>query len=118
MQTLTMILNNAPYGDERTWNALRLAKTLVSATVDMKVRIYFIGDAVTAAKKGQKTPEGFYNLEAMIRDLVEHGVEAAACTMCMNARGLKQEDLVDGVKMGTMVMLAKWLEESQKVLSF
>ena len=118
METLTMILNSAPYGNEKIWNALRLAKTLVSAAVNMKVNVFLLGDAVAAARKGQKTPEGYYNLEKMLADLVQHGVEIATCTTCLNARGLRAEDLVEGVAVGTMMMLAKWVEESQKTLTF
>ena len=51
MQTLTMILNTAPYGDEKVWNALRLAKALLVGTDKMKVNTFLIGDAVTTAKR-------------------------------------------------------------------
>ena len=119
METLPMILNSAPYGDEKGWNALRLAKALTSAAIGMKVNIFLLGDAVTTAKKGQKPPEGYYNLEKMLTELIEQGVEVIACRTCINARGLTQEDLVEGVRVGTTVQnLAGWVKESQKVLSF
>ena len=77
---LTIILQSAPYGDEKIWNALRLAKALTAATVGMKVNIFLLGDAVTTAKKGQKPPEGYYNLEfdfnqdpELVMDILKHG---------------------------------------------
>lgn len=118
METLTMILQSPPYGDEKIWNALRIAKALITATVGMKVNIFLLGDGVTAAKKGQKPPEGFYNLEKMLSELIEHGVEVVACRTCISARGLTKEELVEGTRVGTTVGdLARWVQESQKVLS-
>ncbi len=118
METLTMILNSPPYGSEKVWNGLRLALTSVSGIVDLRVNVFLLGDAVVAAKKGQNTPEGYYNLEKMLRDLLERGGKVAACGTCLRARGLTKEDLVEGVETGAMSGLAHWIEESQKVLSF
>jgi len=118
METLTMVLNSTPYGDEKVWNALRLAKALVSSTVKMKVNIFLLGDGVNAAKRGQKTPEGYYNLEKMLKELVELGVDVIVCGTCINARGLTEKDLIEEVRVGTMMNLARWVEESQKTLSF
>jgi len=113
-----MIVNGAPYGDERVWNALRLALTSISAAVGMNVNVFLLGDAVNAAKKGQNTPEGYYNLEKMLYDLLEQQARVAACGTCLNARGLTKDDLVDGVQVGSMIMLSRWIKESSKVLSF
>ncbi len=118
METFTVIVNGAPYGDERAWNALRLALTSISAVVDVNVNVFLLGDAVNAAKKGQKTPEGYYNLEKMLHDLVKRGANVNACGTCLRARGLTKEDLVEGVKVGSMLGLAHWIKDSQKVLSF
>jgi len=119
METITLILNTAPYGDERIWNALRLAKALTVGTDKMKVNIFLIGDAVTTAKKGQKPPEGFYNLENMLKELVDRGSKVVACRTCISARGFTQEELIEGVCVGTTVGdLAEWVKTSQKVLSF
>jgi len=119
LETLTMILNTAPYGDERVWNALRLAKALIAGTEKMKVNIFLLSDSVATAKKGQKPPEGFYNLEKMLKELVDSGVEVVACRTCIGARGLSQQELVEGVRVGTTVGdLVGWVKTSQKVLSF
>ncbi len=119
METITIILNTAPYGDEKVWNAFRLARALLTSAIGMKVNVFLIGDAVTTAKKGQKPPEGYYNLEKMLKDLVDQGVPVVACRTCVGARGLTQDDLIEGVRVGTTVGdLAQWVKESQKVLSF
>ena len=117
-QTLTVIINAAPYGVERAWNALRIASASASAAVKSKVNVFLIGDAVSLGKKGQKPPEGYYNLEKMLKDLIKIGATVKACGTCLAARGLSKEDLVEGVEVGTMIGLAKWINESRIVLSF
>ncbi len=118
MDILTIIINDAPYGVERGWNALRLAEASVSAAVKSKVNVFLLGDAVSLSKKGQKTPEGYYNLEKMLRDLIKVDVEVRACGTCLAARGLSRKDLIEGVQVGTMTGLAKWVKDSRVVLSF
>jgi uncharacterized protein involved in oxidation of intracellular sulfur len=114
-----MVLQSAPYGNERIWNAFRLAQSLTTASIGMKVNIFLTGDAVTTAKKGQKPPKEYYNLEIMLRDLIKKGVKVVACYTCISARGLLKNELIDGVIVGSTVGdLAKWIKESQKVLSF
>lgn len=115
---MTIIVNGAPYGEERVWNALRLALTSVSAANDLNVNVFLLGDAVSAAKKGQNTPQGYYNLEKTLKDLISQKVKIVACGTCLRARGLNQEDLIEGIEIGTMMMLAHWIKESQKILSF
>jgi uncharacterized protein involved in oxidation of intracellular sulfur len=118
METLTMVITSSPYGDERIWNALRLAEALTCSSAKVKVNIFLIGDAVNAAKKGQKPPKGFYNIEKMLADLVKIGASVNVCHTSMNLRGLTEQDLVTGTRMGTITGLSKWIEESQKVISF
>jgi uncharacterized protein involved in oxidation of intracellular sulfur len=118
LEILTLIINGAPYGDEKVWNALRLATASVSAAIGMKVNIFLLGDAVSAAKKGQNPPEGYYNLEKMIHDLINSGAKVAACGTCLNARAIAKDALVDGVEVGTLLKLAGWIKESGSALSF
>ncbi|MFQ6123994.1 MAG: DsrE/DsrF/TusD sulfur relay family protein [Candidatus Heimdallarchaeota archaeon] len=118
MDPITIIINDAPYGAERPWNALRLALTLTSTTIKSKVNVFLLGDAVFLAKKGQRPPEGYYNLEKMLTDLIRKDGNVRACGTCLRVRGLNQDDLVEGVKIGTMMELTKWTTESRGVLSF
>ena len=118
METITLILQSAPYGDERIWNAFRLARSLITHSIGMKVNIFLTGDAVTTAKKGQRPPDGYYHLENMLKELIQKGIEVVACNTCIAARGLTQSELIEGVKIGSTVGdLAKWVKESQKVLA-
>ena len=113
MKTL-FILNDAPYGTERSYNALRLAKAL-SKRDGESVRVFLIGDAVACAKAGQKVPEGFYNAGDMVRMV---GGEVGLCGTCMDARGIGADEVVEGAHRSTLVELATWTVEADKVLVF
>ena len=71
-KTILFIINDAPYGNERPYNALRLAYNLAKRA-GTEVRVYLIGDGVNCAIAGQKTPEGYYNIERMLRALAKRG---------------------------------------------
>jgi uncharacterized protein involved in oxidation of intracellular sulfur len=75
-RNILLLINDAPYGNERAYNALRLALNLVKRP-DVLVRIYLIGDGVACAKQGQNTPDGYYNVERMVKSLVRRGEVAA-----------------------------------------
>jgi uncharacterized protein involved in oxidation of intracellular sulfur len=66
------IINDSPYGNERPYNALRLALNLVKRE-DASVRVFLLGDGVNCAIAGQKTPEGYYNVERMLKSLAKRG---------------------------------------------
>ncbi len=82
------------------------------------VRVFLMGDAVAAAKNGQQLPEGYYNLEKMIGDAATKGVEVRCCGTCLKSRGITDADLVKGAQRGTMIMLANWVKESDRVVCF
>lgn len=116
MKTL-FILNDAPYGSERTYNGLRLAGSL-SKTDENEVRIFLIGDGASAAHKGQKVPQGFYNIEVMLGNVVRHGGEIGVCGTCMEARGMTDDELTSGAHRGTLAELTEWTTWADKVLVF
>ena len=66
------IINDAPYGNERPYNALRLALNLIKRS-GVAVRVFLTGDGVLCARQGQKTPDGYYNIERMIKSLAQRG---------------------------------------------
>lgn len=116
MNTL-FILNEAPYGSERTYNGLRLARSLLK-TGQASVRIFLIGDGAAAAHGGQQVPSGYYNIADMLAMLAAHNGEVAVCGTCMDARGIKEADLVKGARRGSMDLLIEWTLAADKVLTF
>jgi len=113
MNTL-FILNDAPYGTERSYNALRLARAL-SKEPEQTVRVFLMGDAVACAKSGQKVPAGYYNAGDMVRMA---GGEVGLCGTCMDARGLGVDEVVSGTRRSTLKELAEWTAAADKVLVF
>ncbi len=112
-----LILNDPPYGTERSYNALRLARSLVSKE-GTELRVFLIGDAVGCAVAGQKTPDGYYNLDRMVRSLTREGAPVGCCGTCMDARGITDEMLSDGAHHSSMDELTEWTLWADKVLTF
>ncbi len=111
------ILNDPPYGSERSYNGLRLAAALARRE-GHRVRVFLMGDAAACARRGQKTPDGYYNLERMLELVARRGGETAVCGTCMDARGIGEADLADGTVRGTLEQLADWTAAADRVLVF
>ncbi len=117
MKTL-FIVNDPPYGTERVYNALRLAHALGKKEPSMQVTVFLMADAVLAGKAKQKTPDGYYNVERMLkRVLGSHGA-VLLCGTCMDARGIADSELMEGARRSTMDELAGATIEADKVLVF
>lgn len=112
-----IILNDPPYGTERSYNGLRLALTLQKRE-EVQLSIFLMADSVLCAKRGQKTPDGYYNLERMLKGLTSRGVAIGTCGSCMDARGLTDEDLLSGVHRSSMEELTDWTVAADKVIVF
>jgi len=112
-----IILNDPPYGTERSYNALRLARSL-AAKEGTELRVFLIGDAVGCAVSGQKTPDGYYNLDTMIRALGRKRVSIGCCGTCMDARGITEPMLSDGAHRSSMDELTDWTLWAEKVITF
>ena len=115
MRTL-MILNDAPYVSERTYNGLRLAGSLARRGADL--RVFLMGDAVACAKAGQKVPSGYYNTQDMLGSVMRHGGTVAVCGSCIDARGIADGELTEGTRRSTLDELTTWTHESDRVLAF
>jgi uncharacterized protein involved in oxidation of intracellular sulfur len=114
---ILFILNDPPYGTERCYNALRLAHTLLKKAPEAEITVFLMADAVIAARKGQKTPDGYYNMERMLKRVLAKGT-VLLCGTCMDARGMTDVDVMDGAKRSTMDELADTMLAAEKVLVF
>ncbi|MGH9369423.1 MAG: DsrE/DsrF/TusD sulfur relay family protein [Thermoanaerobaculia bacterium] len=117
MSKTLLIVNDAPYGTERAYNGLRLAGSLAKREGE-QVRVFLIGDAASCAKSGQKVPQGYYNLEVMVRNVVRRGGEVGVCGTCMDARGIADLDLSEGTRRSTLEELTDWTLQADRVLVF
>jgi uncharacterized protein involved in oxidation of intracellular sulfur len=114
---ILFILNDPPYGSERCYNGLRLADNLLVTADALDLVVFLMGDAVACAKRGQKTPNGYYNVERMLKPLVHKG-KVMLCGACMDARGLGEEEILGGCQRGSLEDLESLVLEADKVLVF
>ena len=113
---ILIVINDPPYGSERSYNALRLANQLVTRDA-MELSVFLMADAVLCAKAGQQTPQGYYNIERMLKPIVRKS-DVILCSTCMDARGIKDDEIVDGARRGTMVELTDLTLQAEKVIVF
>jgi len=114
---LLIIANDAPYGSERTYNALRLAGALLTSEPDLELTLFLLGDAVACAKGGQSTPQGYYNVERMLIPILRKGL-VLACETCLAARGLEPKDLSEKCRPAKLGELGALVLDADKVLTF
>jgi uncharacterized protein involved in oxidation of intracellular sulfur len=119
MQKILIIINDAPYGTEKAYNALRMAMTLQKEhRENVAVKIFLLADAVFCGLPNQKTPEGYYNIERMLKSVIKNDGEIKSCGGCSKARGIDQLPFIEGVELSNMKEFAQWTVECDKVLSF
>lgn len=111
-------INDAPYGTEKAYNALRLANQLGKDHPDVEVRIFLMADAVNCAISGQNTPNGYYNIERMLMLALNKGAKVKICGGCAEARGLKNIPLIEGTEISTMAEFTNWVVDSDKTLVY
>lgn len=118
MQKLLYILNDSPYGGEKTFNALRFALALKEEhNQDVEMKIFCFSNAVLSGLKGQNPKEGA-NVQEVLAILTGLGVEVKLCTTCTNARAISKQPLIEGVSLGTLADVAEWTLWADKVLTF
>lgn len=117
MTTFTIIVQNAPYqAGNKAWHALRFAGALL--VEDVEVRMHLLDKGVELGRSGHEVPQGMADLEALLKELMECGMEVNACGMTLGDCGLEEGDLIPGIRKGSMKSLASWAKTSDNVLTF
>lgn len=118
IQKLLFIINSAPYGNESFFSALRLALQIQEQHKNStEIKLFLMSDAVVAGLAKQSPAEG-YHLQQMLEILTAQGAVVKLCKTCTNARGITDLPLADGVEIGTLIELADWTVQADKVLNF
>ena len=112
------IINDAPYGSEKAYNALRIANQLNKENPDVEIRIFLMADGANCAIANQITPNGYYNIERMLKLSLNKAAKVKICGSCAEARGLKNLLLVEGAEISNLAELTNWVVDSDKVLTF
>ena len=119
MSKILFILNDPPYGTERSYNALRLARNILKkGEGQVELRVFLMADAAACAKSGQKVAQGFYNIGDMLGMVIRAGAEVGVCGVCMEARGIGGKELIEGAYQGTLDEITEWTLWADKVLVF
>lgn len=115
---ILIVINDANYGTEKAYNALRTAINLQKKSEDIQVNIFLLADAVSCAIANQDTPQGYYNIEVMLKNVLRNSGKVKACGTCANARGLADVSLVKGVEKSNMNEFTQWIVDADKILTF
>jgi uncharacterized protein involved in oxidation of intracellular sulfur len=111
------ILDEAPYGSEKAFLTLRLAMIMQREHSDTEVQIFLLADGVTSALPNQNTPDGYYNLERMIKSIVSKGGKINVCSSCMKARGLTDVQLIKGAEVTKFAKLSDFIIDADKIIT-
>ena len=117
MSKTLLILNDPPYGTERSYNGLRLAGSL-GKRPNEQVRVFLMGDGASCGKRGQKVPKGYYNLETMLKVVAGSDGQIGVCGGCMDARGIAASELAEGCRRSTLEELTDWVQWADQVVAF
>jgi uncharacterized protein involved in oxidation of intracellular sulfur len=113
-----IIVNDAPYGSEKAYNACRLALAMRQEHPQDAVRMFLLSDSVTSSLPNHHRPEGNYNIETMLKDAIAKGVSVKACVTCIDQRGLFGTSLIPGIEISSMIDLSHWVVDSDRVVTF
>ena len=117
MTTVTVVIQNAPYQpDNKAWHALRFAGAAM--TEDMTVQLHLLDDGVQVGRRNQLVPEGKVNLEQLLTELMECGLQVRACGMALNDCAIDEALMIPGIERGSMKALAAWVKDSDQVMVF
>lgn len=117
MTTVTIVIQNAPYEENnKAWHALRFAGAAL--TEDMTVQVHLLDQGVKIGKRNHQVPEGKVNLEELLSELIECGLEVRACGMSVDEYEISEDELIDGIEKGSMKALAAWVKDSDNVMTF
>jgi uncharacterized protein involved in oxidation of intracellular sulfur len=111
-----IVLSRSPLDGDTTWNALRLAATLASQHV--AVRVFVMNDATDLVRQGAMPEGAEFDLQGMLRSLLAHGGRVKVCTTCVTRCGMQSGDVMPEVVMATTGDLATWVVESDRAMTF
>jgi len=114
---ILVTINDAPYGSERAYNALRLAGSLAKRD-GVEIQVFLAGDGAACAKSGQKVPQGYYNVQTMFSAVTRRGGKVGVCGTCMEARGITEAELVEESHKSSLDEWTTWTVEADKALVF
>ena len=99
IKIFTIAIGSGQYTKERPYTMLRFAYTALLG--GHKVNIFLVEDGIWVGKKNQD-PKGYDNVGKWLKDVIDEGAKVLACGVCMGARGMSEDELMEGVSKTTM----------------
>ena len=118
MKKVLILINDAPYGTEKAYNALRMTMQIQKDYEGTAVCVFLMADAVNCALPNQNTPNGYYNIERMLKAVLLKNGKVKLCGSCSDARGLKELKLIKGAELSTMKELTQLTMECDRMITF
>ena len=116
MDKLLVILRKSPYGTVDAAEAVRHAGA--ASGFDYKSMLYLIDSGVYSAKKNQDAGNtGFTGLGESL-ELLSDEMEIYVDKDSLNEYGLKEDNLIDGIKIDNGDVLKQALKDSQTVMIY
>ena len=112
-KTFTIVIANGAYTSERPYTMLRFAYTALLE--GHNINIFLVEDGIFVGKSNQN-PSTYDNVGKWMSDVIEEGAKVRACGVCMKARGLSDEELMDGITKTTMNGFLEMCVEADQVL--
>ena len=109
----TIAIGDGAYTSERPYTMLRFAYTALLE--GNKVNIFLVEDGIFVGKKNQD-PTTYDNVGKWMTDVISEGANVKACGVCMKARGLSEDELMEGIQKITMNGFVEMCEEADNVI--
>jgi tRNA 2-thiouridine synthesizing protein D len=117
MEKVAMILKRSPYGDINAAEAVRHA--LGGVADELNVNLILLDGGVLLAKKGQDdTATGFTNLEGVLKDCIDMGVEVYADKASVREHHLESADILEGVKIVNAIVVSQLIQDAKTTMIF
>ncbi len=112
-KVFTIAIGKSHYTHESPFTILRFAYTALLE--EHKVNIFLVEDGIWVGKKNQD-PSTYDNVEKWMRDVIKEGGKVLACGVCMKARGMADEELIEGISRTTMNGFLEMCEEADNII--
>jgi sulfur relay (sulfurtransferase) complex TusBCD TusD component (DsrE family) len=116
MSSIVIVIQSKPYIDNKAWDAIRFAGA--SLVEDMDVRIHLLGEGVEIARKGHQALNNHANLEDLISEFIECGINVSACGKSLDDLKITESDMIADIEKGSMKALASWVNNSNHSMIF
>lgn len=109
----TIAIGDGAYTKERPYTMLRFAYTALLE--GHKVNIFLVEDGIFVGKK-QQDPATYDNVGKWMRSVLEEGANVKACGVCMKARGVSENEFIEGIEKTSMNGFLEMTLEADKVM--